>query len=556
MTCFISKCKKFVAWVLAIVVLAGLGGCGRTTQNAPSQSAGSAISSDSVSSVETISSAAYVPQDRFEEDFIPLLTEFTRQYFAQNPLTGSLGAATNWAILFVTQNYKAYSPKYIYADSLSSSSPDPSIFINNETAFVLSAFCVNFEADGTPDGLTPEEDGSYNINLQVVAKEDKDHRLTLLGFVTNQTRQINRPSDLAEFLKVLPEYANLKVAAPKPDAPLEAVNLTDKTGGLRILDIWPAGDALYVFGYDPDERLIDGKHATLYLKAYSAGNLSLLYERSFPSSRVTAPACFAEAEGLIFTSEREGGQPYYLATESGIKEVDYTPADEKADKIFRLSDTAVIIQSGIDLLLEKDGAAVPILKGVPNDGYDGNIDEISRYLFRYRIDDSSFVYAKIGWEWVSESGIYNIETGKTTIFTHKNAHTLVPISVQSGNILLVPYRDSVYTSFGPYLYDLASGQMTDLGWFDETFYQSSSSFLYFNDTITSFSKTPFGISVLLCDLTRETTPRRFDVFDENSAEPTKVINAGGYLWYCFETAWFSDAYLLRFPIEKTNSAAR
>ena len=265
------KCKNFISAVLALAVLVGLGGCGKAPQ---SEGAESGVSSEQASSA-VVSASEYIPLDWFEDANI-INTEFTRANLAQNLKTGSLGAATDWAVLFVTQNYKAFSPKYIYADSLSSTSPDPSIFVGNETSFVLRTFCVNFETDGAPNGLTPEEDGSYNLNLQVVMKESKDHQLTLLGFVTNQKRDINRPSDLAEFLKAIPEFKNLEIAVPKPDAPLESINLTELTGGLHIIGVWPVGDALYIFGYDPDFRLIDGSLTALLLKAYSFESLSLL----------------------------------------------------------------------------------------------------------------------------------------------------------------------------------------------------------------------------------------------------------------------------------------
>jgi len=530
--------------VLALAVLAGLGGCGKMAQSGVESPAGSS-SSEAASSVETSSSVEYVPQDRFEDANI-INTEFTRANLAQNPKTGSLGAATDWAVLFVTQNYKAFSPKYIYVDSLSSTSPDPSIFVGNETSFVLRTFCVNFETDGAPNGLTPEEDGSYNLNLQVVMKESKDHQLTLLGFVTNQKRDINRSSDLAEFLKVIPEFKNLEIAVPKPDAPLESINLTELTGGLHIIGVWPVGDALYIFGYDPDFRLIDGSLTALLLKAYSFESLSLLYEKTFPLTNSSDTAFFIEDESLIFTPDRTGGQPYFRATKNGAKEIDYTPADEKADKLYRLSDTAVIRESGVDLLLEKDGKTIPLLTGVPGD----NAHEYSCYSFRYRIDDSSFVYLKMGWEWVIESGIYNIETGKITLLSHENAQTLVPIAVQNGKIILSAYYDMSYTSLGPYLYDIASGQITDLGWFDKTFRNYYTTFLQDENTLAAFSKTDSALCVLLCDLTKETTPRRFETFNYNLAEPTRIFKSGGYLWFCSQAEPFSDAYLFRIPIEK------
>ena len=488
--------------------------------------------------------------DNYFEDANIINAVFTREYLAENEITSTVDSksdpARNWAVLFVTQNYKAFSPKNIYADSLSGSWPKPSIFVGNETSFVLQAFRVNFETTGVPDGLTPEEDGSYNINLQVVMKESKDHQLTLLGFVTNQTQDIKCPSDLAEFLKVLPEYENLEVAVPKPDAPLEAINLTEKTGGLLFIEVWPVGDALYVFGFDPDYRLADRNNITLYMKVFSSENLTLLYEKSFLAPRVATIACYMEDEGLIFTTERGGEQPYYLATESGVQEIDYTPNEEKADKLYRLSDTAAIRQSGVDLLLEKDGKTTPLLTGVPGD----NVHEFSSYSFRYRLNDTSFVYLKTGWEWVIESGIYHIETEKITVLTHENARTLVPIAVQNNKLILVAYYEMSYTSFGPYLYDLASGQITDLGWFDKTFRNYYTTFLQDENTLVAFSKTDTDLCVLLCDLDKETTPRRFSTPNYNLAEPTRIFKSGGYLWFCSEADSFSDAYLFRIPIKE------
>ncbi|HPS34538.1 MAG TPA: hypothetical protein PK854_04660 [Oscillospiraceae bacterium] len=545
------KCKRIVSWVLAMAVLAGLGGCGKIPQSIPESSTVSAVISEASSSVETNSTVEYVPLDRFEDDII-LNTVYTRMYLAENEITSSVDSKSdpvkNWAALFITQNYQSFSPKYIYTDSLSGSRPKPSIFVGNETSFVLQTFRVTFETTGVPDGLTPNEDGTFSINLQVVMKENADHSLTLLGFVTNQTRDIKCPFDLAEFLKVLPEYENLEVAVPEPVAPLEAINLTDITGGLLFIEAWPVGDAVYILGYNPDFRLADGKNITLYMKVYSAENLTLLYEKSFPAPRVATLACYVEDEGLIFTPERGGGQPYYLATENGVKEIDYTPADERADKLYRLSDTAVILQTGVDLLLEKDGKTVTLLKGVP---YDDNSHVCSRYRFLQRVSDTTFTYIKMGWEFPIETGIYDIETGKTTLFTHNNANCLVPIAVQSESVVITPYWDSSYTSYGPYLYDLASGQLVDLGWFDKTFYPGSSKFLCFDNKIASFSKTRFGMSVLFCDFTFETTPRRFDSLNYNTAEPTRIISTGGYLWFCSEADSFSDTYLFRIPIEET-----
>jgi len=515
--------------VLALALFTGLLGCAGQTQSSKAESAvseessavsatSSEIVSSKIISSQATSTVEYIPLDRFEDANI-INTVYTRKYLAENELTASVDSksdpARNWTVLFVTQNYKAFSPKYIYSDSLSGSWPKSSIFVGNETSFVLQAFRINFETTGVPDGLTPEENGSYTINLQVVMKENADHSLTLLGFVTNQTMDIKCPSDLAEFLKVLPEYENLEVAVPKPDAPLEAINLTDITGGLHILDVWPVGDALYVFGFDPDYRLVDGKFTTIYLKAYSLETLTLLYEESFPFTHTNNIDCLIENEGLIFTADKTNGQPYYRVTASGVTEIEFIPPEENSDKLYRLSDTATIRESGIDLLLEKDGKTVPILSGVPNDGYDGNIHELSRYRFRYRIDDTSFVYSKIGWEWVIESGIYNIETGKTTVLKHENADVLVPVAVQNGKIILTAYYDSLYTSFGPHVYDISSEQITDLDWFDETFHNYYTKFLGVDNSVAAFAKTDTGLCVLLFDLSEETTPRRFDTSNYN-----------------------------------------
>ena len=548
------KFKKLLVAVLTLGLIVGLFGCAGKTQSGET---GSVVSKESsaeasvvseisseITSSEAASSVEYVPLDRFEDANI-INTEYTRAYLAQNETTGSLGAAADWAVLFVTRNYQAFSPKYIYAEPLSGVSPDPSVFVGNETSFVLRNFCVHFNTTGVPDGLTPEEDGSFDVYLQVVMKESDDHQLTLLGFVTSQTQDINRPSDLAEFLKVLPEYADLKVAVPEPDAPLESVNLTEMTGGLHIIGVWPVGDALYVFGFDPDYRFTDEKFTTIYLKAYSLETLTPLYEESFPSTHSNNVSCLIEDGILIFTPDNTDSQPYYRATADGVSEIDYVPEDENSDQLYRLSDTAVIRQSGIDLLLEKDGETIPLLTGVP---YDDNSDVCTRYRFLCRVSDTAFAYIKMGWEFPIESGIYDIETGKTTLFTHKNANSLVPIAVLSGRVVITPYWDSSYTSYGPYLFDLASGQLTDLGWFDQSFYQSSSKFLCFDNIITSFSKTRFGMSVLLCDFSKSTTPQRFDSLNYNSAEPSTIFNTAGYLWFTSEADSFSDTYLFRIPI--------
>ena len=126
----------------------------------------------------------------FEESPI-INTAYTREYLSQTQIYSTndiFGAAENWAKEFVSENYKSNSPTGITVGFESGGNTVPSVFTGMDTVFSTMSYYVRFTAQTAPKGLAADANGQYGFHLQMVMKNDGENKLTLLGFVTNQTR--------------------------------------------------------------------------------------------------------------------------------------------------------------------------------------------------------------------------------------------------------------------------------------------------------------------------------------------------------------------------------
>lgn len=226
-------------------------------------------------------------------------------------------------------------------------------------------------------------------------------------------------------------------------------------------------------------------------------------------------------------------------------------APDSASGVYQLSDLTVIRESGFDLLLEKDGKSVPILTGVPYDEQNDNMGEASAYRFRFKVSDSSFVYIKYGYEWIIECGIYNVETGKTTLFSHPDADMLIPVAAENGRVALIADTMEKHSSFGPFIYDSASGKTENLNWFGaEVNDIAAPIFGLFGDTLAAFSQENTGFTIRLCNLNDKTDLRTFGISDYEAAQPSAAFLTEDAYWLTTEAYSLSDLYVFRIPTEK------
>lgn len=512
--------KRVISLVLVLVMIAGICACAKPGANT---------------------------DDNWFEDSAIINTEFTREKLAQSDTHYVLDyfeASERWAISFVEENYNGYSPFGIAADFMTGQNSVASIFKGVDAVFSTMSYWVQFESESEITGLLKDEAGLYGLHLQVVMRKAED-RVTLLGFVTNQTRQINRPVELAQFLNSVPGYENLQAAEPETEDGITAINLTEKMDGLRVINVIPAGNKLYVLGYDPGYRMAGKSEnevtwADGTLGVFSTESFALLYEYKLTIDFQKMRYFEADGEDLIFSPDTENGS-YYRASKTGVTKLDSAP--ESTEGVYRLSDSAVIRQSDGSLLLEKDGQTTTLFAGIPFEVEKDNMTESVGYTFRYRLSDTAFVYSKYGYEWLIGSRIYDISTGTDTPIALPNAETaLYPVAAGNGKVVLVPDFIENATSGGPYIYDVMTGETSTANWL--MFYNDRSYpvFKLSGDTLAAFSVDDNGLAIRLCDLNTETVMNLFELHYQ-AAQPLAVYDTEDAFWFTTDAYSLSDTYL-------------
>ncbi|HOP10774.1 MAG TPA: hypothetical protein PK629_04725 [Oscillospiraceae bacterium] len=529
------KRKKVVSLVLALALFAGLFGCAGQAQSNEVESAvsegSSMISSESTSSVE------YVPLDRFEDANIINIV-YTRKYLKENEMIINHDAAyasNEWSLMFIKDNYKNYSPYNISCEYKALESYSPYDYNNCDAEFTLFVYYIEFHTKTALKELSPDESGGYSFYLQVVMKKIDFYKQSLLGFVTSQTRQIDNARDLAEFLKKISGYECLELKRPVIPETLpeniEIIYSADFTN-LHITDKFIVKDTIYFFGMEPCYWLT-GK-TDLILQTFSLPDFRFLYEYhfSFYDDRINS----MDDEGIIIKRKNEQGNIYFHATETGVSQLPPTPDSEK--DLYRLSETAAIRENDDgDLLLEQNGKTVILFDGTP---YTENASsDICTYYFYYRVNDSAFIYMSYGYEWWINCGIYDIATRTNTVFSHENAADIWPIAVGNNKVILAADAYEWYTSYGPYVYDAVTGEISDLNWFSKKFEEDYEPVIdLFGDKLIAFSEENSEYVIRVCDLSTDTKPTVYRFSRERVGLPLGIYQTEDSLWFFIRSCIF------------------
>ncbi|HRY21523.1 MAG TPA: hypothetical protein P5198_08430, partial [Flexilinea sp.] len=404
-------------------------------------------------------------------------TVYTRMSLSENPVTSSYGYSStilDWIDLFIIGNYNSFSSRWTTTFSEQFFTLNT---ITGEKEYFTTLNCVTeFKSDIEPVGLE-YDDGSYEISFQMVIKTSEIYYkgpFTLIGFVTNQERQIIEPLELYDFIKDVPRYKDTDFIVPEPmkfvkldslgydftetivdeATGLSVVNLHSLTGGLKVDDFtFFPGDLLAVLAVDPEVQ------NEKVLMVFNADDLQLLYQKTFSYPSGTYPAGghaeFYKINGTLVLEQKLGNEnyKYFIPEKTGVSEI------PKPTERYRLSDSAFIVEEKNCLYLEQNGKQKLLLEGIDEDSVDSE-----GYRFIHRISDTRFIYELMGYEWLVECGIYDIETGEKTVFTHENAPLLDIEAYNDGKAILVAdtWCGPEYESYGPYLYDELSGELIDL----------------------------------------------------------------------------------------------
>ena len=141
---------------------------------------------------------------------------------------------------------------------------------DGEKKYFYAILChTEFESDVAPEGLEID-DGRYQISFQMVIESSDAYYegpFTLIGFVTNQERQIIEACELYEFVEGMPLFEDTDFIEPEPlkmvrldslgydftetvideASGLSVINLRALTGGLEVDDFtFFPGDLLAV----------------------------------------------------------------------------------------------------------------------------------------------------------------------------------------------------------------------------------------------------------------------------------------------------------------------
>ncbi|HNX13725.1 MAG TPA: hypothetical protein PK854_04680 [Oscillospiraceae bacterium] len=561
------KGKTVITWVLAVAVLAGLGGCGKSAQIDSAESIVSGLSTSDRSAASAASRPSEQETGWFGEG--PLINvAYTRASLSENPVTSYddyYSTIKDWINLYIIGNYNAFSS--LFNPSYSEICYTLETMTGEKEHFSTLICETDFKSNMAPAGLKLY-DGRYQIKFQMVVKTSEIYNegpFTLIGFVTNQDRQIVEARELYDFIKGVPRYQDTDFIAPEPmkliqlaslgydftekrvddGSGLSVVNLRALTEGLKVDDFsFFPGDLLAILAVNPEVQ------NEKVLMVYKADDLRLLYRKAFsyPSGEypVGGHVEFDYINGTLVLEQKLGEEnyKYFILTEGGISEI------SKPLTRYRLSDTATIVDEKNCLYLEQNGVRKLLLEGI----YEEDSTDWENYNFFCRISDTRFIYEKYGYEWYDECGIYDIETGKKTVFTHVNAPLLNIVSYKDGKAVLVADEWSDYDSYGPYLYNESTRELTDLDLLDIIPDESAirPRFCLFGNTLAVFIEDNPFTTFSLYDVSSRLEIMNLNLFyargyAQNYSHYSNGLNATkNYIWFNSDSEFPSD-YLLRIP---------
>jgi len=464
----------------------------------------------------------------------------------------------DWIELYVKGNYNssaydtAYSEKFYTLETTS-----------GEKEYFATIFCeTNFQSDVVPEGFEIAK-SSYQLRFQMVIKTGKNYYkepYTLIGFVTNQERQIIEPRELYDFIKGVPRYKDTEFIVPEPFIVLEldslgydftetkvddasglsVVNLRSLTGGLKVDDFeFFPGDLLAVLAVNPEVQ------NEKVLMVFNSDDLRLLYKKAFSVSEDGYVSFSYETLALVQKLDDKNSK-YFIPTRTGISEIS-NPLGR-----YRLSDTSNIVKENENLYLEQNGERKLLLKGV-------SIEEDSDcedFRFFCRISDTRFIYELMGYEWLVECGIYDIATGEKTVLTHKNAPLLNIETYADGKAILVAdtWCGPEYESYGPYVYDELTRELIDLDLLNikpsET--MAEPRLRIFGNTLVLFTEDQHFSTFCLYDLSSRLYTLQFNILNakesmrEHSNYYSGLYTTENYIWFN-STHELPQDYLLRIP---------
>ncbi len=553
---------RIVAAVLALAVLAGLGGCGRTALSMPEILTSSAVSSE-VGLSEPTSSVAYVPQDRFEDANI-INTALTRTYLSENPqtVTGKfIDAAKTWTKWFIKENYHLnvedvtfYNPAYYTLETES----------GNKVYYKIGDCLAEIDSDLPLEGLKIWE-GKYLLSLQIVAKRTQGvdyDSFMLVGFVTNEDNSIFDTNDLIEFLSGSPSFRDSGIITPElsknvaldslgygfteknVDAAsgLSVINLRSLANGLEVADFaFFPGDLLAILAVNP------GAENEKVLMVFKAEELLPLYQQTF-SNPASGFVRFEYVNGtaVLIQTPDDKKYKYFIPSENCVSEVPRPIAR------YQLSDTAFIVEEEFNLYLEQNGTRKLIFEGV----YEDSVD-LKYYVFTCRLSDTRFIYELYGYEWLEECGVYDIETGEKTIFQHENAELIELADYNEDKALLVPddWVGSEYESYGPYLYEESTRKLVDLALPDIPLSDGNPFFYLFGNTLAVYAKNEPVSTFCLYDLSSREKIMNIAILSTTGYNRKAYYYTSG-LYATENFIWFNSPYelpadyLLRIPKKK------
>ncbi|HPG20412.1 MAG TPA: hypothetical protein PLG58_07465 [Flexilinea sp.] len=334
----------------------------------------------------------------------------------------------------------------------------------------------------------------------------------------------------------------------KLDSGISVFNLSQALGGLRISAIcFLEDDLIGVIAFSQEQFQTEGSSHNYLFAVFSVDNLKLLYQKT-----ITPP----QNKSLYFYSEwNKTALSYYLGKENFF-EIDrngITPLPEEQFFRFRLSDSSYILEKDNDLILEQNGISKTIFDGVlPVE--DEDPEDWHRYFFDCRLSDTRFIYSESGYEISLGAGVYDIETGKTTLLSHKNADGLWVYTYDYDKAILVPDDQMSYSSIGPYLYDDSTRKLTDLNWLNSLKGEVYPKYYLFGNMLASFvDEYRIATTLRFFDLVTRTEIKTIEIPSCYHADEAgiELFAADNFFYMTIKPTAYDDAYLFRIPIEET-----
>ena len=333
---------------------------------------------------------------------------------------------------------------------------------------------------------------------------------------------------------------------------ISKITLSQSMQGMYIEDVCFFEDSfLGVILFDPKQKSnFENLDNIDYLFAvFSIEDRHLLYQETITIPKAGYVSFQTKGDTTILNSSYPGNKIYYSISSTGIMKM-----SEEQYHEFYLSDSASVIENNNNLVLSQNGETRIILTGVlPNNN---GISE-ETYRFFARLSDSRFIYAKLSYskdsgKWLSEYGVYDVETGEKAIFSHDHADFIWAYTSYKDEAILIPDQTAAYSSFGPYLYDDSTRELTDLNWLDFSFGKEvHPRFCLFENILVVYMGDEDSSVLRFFDLKTKTEIKKMDIpapYNVSEVYLTNIYTTEGNLWFC--SCLHSDSYLYRISLEE------